>query len=467
MIIVWHRRDLRIEDNPALYHAMERKEKILPIYIYDETVEKMGTSSKWWLKESLKSLKRVYKEKGLTLLILKGKTEDQLSKIIHKSHPIAVSWNLSYEPNLLKLDKKIQKLLALKNIETMMFDEEALCSSEEIFTKQGKVFSVYRAYWNALNKVVKTKKPLPKIQKKFLKDKTIFSSIDPEKLFPPSTIGKKSSLTKYWKPGCEHAMKQLNSFLKSGFAKYAKDRDHPAIEGTSQLSAYIHFGEISIREIWGSIKKKPASVHKTAFLEELAWREFAYYLLYHYPKMGRENWDKKFNKFSWRTNPSFLKRWKEGKTGYPIVDAGMRQLKETGWMHNRVRMIVASFLIKDGLINWKKGAEHFLEELVDADLASNSLGWQWSSGSGPNANPFFRIFHPILQSKKYDPKGQYIKKWVPELQMLPTKWIHTPWEAPLDVLEEAEIILDKSYPKPLIDHNKARDVALKTYKYVD
>lgn len=262
-------------------------------------------------------------------------------------------------------------------------------------------------------------------------------------------------------------MTQLNKAIdQQAISQYAQYRDFPAIEGTSRLSPYLHFGEISPWQIWGTLRHQSSlgDSGSEPFVRQLFWREFAYHSLASTPHFDSQPQKKVFDTFPWQDNPSQLRAWQQGKTGYPIVDAGMRELWSTGWMHNRVRMIVGSFLVKDLLIPWQSGAAWFWDTLVDANLANNSLGWQWIAGCGPDAAPYFRIFNPLLQSEKFDPEGVYLRQWLPELRALPTPWIHKPFEAPTLVLQQAGITLGKDYPKPLVNHSIARQEALSAYK---
>jgi deoxyribodipyrimidine photo-lyase len=273
-----------------------------------------------------------------------------------------------------------------------------------------------------------------------------------------------------WKPGFEGAQAQLKRFLSGGLSNYGEDRNRPDLASTSRLSPHLHFGEISPRQIWRAVGGQPADHNSpqpasklSQFHAELGWREFAHHLLYHFPNTPSEPLRAAFKEFPWRKNGAFLKAWQEGRTGYPIVDAGMRELWATGWMHNRARMIVASFLVKDLLLPWTEGARWFWDTLVDADLAQNTLGWQWAAGCGADAAPYFRVFNPVSQGEKFDPLGGYVRHWCPELAKLPNKWLHRPWQAPQEILERANLQMGRHYPKPLVSHAIAREIALEAF----
>jgi deoxyribodipyrimidine photo-lyase len=272
-------------------------------------------------------------------------------------------------------------------------------------------------------------------------------------------------------PGEKGAVAMLARFLDEGIAGYPENRDRPDLPGTSRLSPHLHFGEISSRQVWHAVTARTVSDPSRgvergaqAFLRQLGWREFAHHLLHHFPETPEQPLREEFAAFPWRYDGKALSAWQRGETGYPIVDAGMRELLGTGWMHNRVRMIVASFLVKDLLLPWQEGAKWFLGTLFDADLANNTLGWQWVAGCGADAAPFFRVFNPMGQGRRYDPQGDYVRKWVPELADLPSKWIQCPWQAPEDVLSDAGVTLGKTYPRPMIDHAAARERALKAWR---
>ncbi len=307
--------------------------------------------------------------------------------------------------------------------------------------------------------------PIPKPNKiGYLSHKERLNTIDSLNLLPNETWVE--AMMSHWKVGESMAMKRLKSFIKEDLSDYSEGRNFPAKQKISRLSPHLHWGEISPNQIWHAVKKLSQNKNTDCFLSELGWREFSYSLLYYYPTLERDNLQKKFNSFAWRKSKKLLNAWQRGMTGYPIIDAGMRELWQTGFMHNRVRMIVASFLVKNCLIHWHEGEKWFWDCLVDADLASNNANWQWVAGCGADAAPFFRIFNPITQGKKFDPKGDYTRKYVPELSTLPDKYLHAPWEAPTEVLQDADIKIGKTYPKPIVDLALSREKALAAYKAI-
>jgi deoxyribodipyrimidine photo-lyase len=463
--IVWFKKDLRITDNPALSQAI-KKGKIIPIYIFDESGAgdfKMGKSSIWWLHQSLKSLSKSLEG---DLQIFKGNSQKILQEVIQKTDATGVYWNICYEPWLLERDKKIEKSLKEQNVEVQTFNATLLWHPQEIVKKDGTPYKVFTPFFkNGCLKIDPPREIISKTKNMDLLNKKIGIKIDDLDLFDKKTDEK---LSKYWQPGEEYAMKRLKYFIKHGLEDYKRGRDFPALEVTSRLSPHLQFGEISPNQMWYLAKdlgyELATKDNVQTFLKEICWREFAYNVLYFKPDMPRENLDKKFNKVPWGYDKKDLQAWTEGQTGYPIIDAAMRELFQTGFMHNRMRMVVASFLVKNLMIHWHKGEDWFWDLLVDADLASNSFNWQWVAGCGYDAAPYFRIFNPVLQAKKFDSKAEYIKKWVPELSKLPLKYIFEPYKAPSSILQEAGIYLGKHYPKPIIDIKKTSKLALETFK---
>ena len=463
--IHWFRQDLRITDNPSLETAAEF-DAVLPIYILDDENSqefKMGSASRWWLHNSLQSLNESLDGK---LSIYSQNPKIVIQELLEKYEVKAVFWNRCYEPWRIDRDIDIKAYLDDKNIENKSFNSHLLWEPWEISKDDGTPYRVFTPYYKkgCLNAEE------PRLPSKNLKIDTIFydqdcEQIDTLDLLP--RINWYSQIQEAWKPGEEGAQKRLDQFLEEGLLDYKEGRNFPFKENVSRLSPHLHFGEISPNEVWYQAKTKESvsGIQKSLehFLSELGWREFSYYLLYHFPSLPKQNFQAKFNKFPWIKNESFLESWQKGETGYPIVDAGMRELWQTGYMHNRLRMVVGSFLVKNLLIDWREGEDWFWDCLVDADLASNSAGWQWVAGSGADAAPYFRIFNPVTQGLKFDPEGEYTKKYVPELKLLPNKFLFSPWEAPKEILEKAGIELGKDYPEPIVDLKYSRELALEAF----
>ena len=463
--IHWFRQDLRITDNPSLETAAEF-DAVLPIYILDDENSqefKMGSASRWWLHNSLQSLNESLDGK---LSIYSQNPKIVIQELLEKYEVKAVFWNRCYEPWRIDRDIDIKAYLDDKNIENKSFNSHLLWEPWEISKDDGTPYRVFTPYYKkgCLNAEE------PRLPSKNLKIDTIFydqdcEQIDTLDLLP--RINWYSQIQEAWKPGEEGAQKRLDQFLEQGLLDYKEGRNFPFKENVSRLSPHLHFGEISPNEVWYQAKTKESvsGIQKSLehFLSELGWREFSYYLLYHFPSLPKQNFQPKFNKFPWIKNESFLESWQKGETGYPIVDAGMRELWQTGYMHNRLRMVVGSFLVKNLLIDWREGEDWFWDCLVDADLASNSAGWQWVAGSGADAAPYFRIFNPVTQGLKFDPEGEYTKKYVPELKLLPNKFLFSPWEAPKEILEKAGIELGKDYPEPIVDLKYSRELALEAF----
>lgn len=473
--VVWFRQDLRLDDHPALTAAVERNEPVIPVYIWSPEEEGKwppGATSRWWLRRSLTELDRQLRSKGSRLIIRSGEALTELLSLIEETDAAAVFWTRRYEPASIQRDSKIKSELKDRNCVAHSFNGQLLFEPWEMQTKEGRPYQVFTAFWNACLTKGALDDPLP-IPPDIPSLKKWPKSLDVSELELDPTLPWDVGLKSTWEPGSESAHAHFKHFLKSGSADYQTARDQPSVRGTSRLSPHLHFGEISPRTVWHltreAIRKLPVrrdTSGEETFLKEIGWREFAHHLLFHFPKTPSEPLRADFAKFPWTKNAKHLKAWQRGQTGYPIVDAGMRELWTTGWMHNRVRMIVASFLIKDLLISWNEGAKWFWDTLVDADLANNTLGWQWSAGCGADAAPYFRIFNPVLQSQKFDPEGAYLRKWVPEIKDLPTKWIHSPWTAPDAVLSDYEVELGSTYPNPIVDHNEARKEALEALKKI-
>ena len=464
--IHWFRRDLRLDDNPSLQFAAQNG-AVTPIFILDtvNNTQKefnLGEASAWWLHHSLKSLNESLDKK---INFFKGDPLEIIENIINDYDVESFSWNRCYSPWEIKRDTKIKSFLKDKDINVKTFNSSLLWEPWEILKDDDTPYKVFSPFYRkgCLKKhagprqVVESKQNLePNNQK--ISDK----SIDELELLAKFPWHDK--LIEHWNVGENAAMEKYMNFSKEGLNGYKDGRNFPSYPNVSVLSPHLHFGEISPHQIWYHDKTKSAPDRDVLhFHSELGWREFSYYLIYHFPDMCTDNLNKKFDKFPWGQNDDFLKAWQEGKTGYPIVDAGMRQLWQTGYMHNRVRMIVASFLVKNLLIDWRKGLEWFNDCLCDADLANNTASWQWTAGSGADAAPYFRIFNPILQGKKFDPDGDYTKHFVPELKNFPSKYLFAPWEAEEEVFTEAGIDYGKDYPMPIVSIEESRDIALKAY----
>lgn len=469
--IVWFRQDLRLADNPALWHAAEEHEQLLLVYIRDDSSSfAMGGAQRWWLYHSLTSLQQsLQKEHDAQLVLREGNPLTILQELVQQQGIDAIYWNRRYEPESIEQDKQIKSHFTQSGLEVKSYNSALLTEPWTILNKSGQFFKVFTPYWRATQQAMSVRElyPIPSI--------TSLASVDSDALKNWSLLPTQPNWAKdfeeAWSVGEEGAQQRLEDFIEAGLSGYDHDRDRPAIKGTSRLSPHLHFGEISPWQIWHGVKQVSSTQQTLAkdmerYLAELGWREFSYYLLYHFPQLPQQNFRPEFDEFSWVQDDEALEAWQQGMTGYPIVDAGMRELWHTGYMHNRVRMIVASFLTKDLLIHWQQGAEWFWDTLVDADLASNSASWQWVAGCGADAAPYFRIFNPVLQGEKFDPQGHYVRQWVPELAAMPNKYLHQPWNAPGDVLASAKVALGEDYPKPIVDHKEARELALAHYQRI-
>ena len=470
--IVWFRHDLRLEDNPAFEAAAEQKGPVIPVFIWSPGEEgdwKPGEAANWWLHHSLANLNAELQEMGLHLIIREGESLPVLQQLIRETDAASIFWNRRYEPAIVARDAVVKSALHEMDIYVESFNASLLFEPWEIENQQKKPFKVFTPFWNHYLEIMLPPVPEPK-PKQVLAPAKWPISVPLKKLELEPFVDWTGGLQETWTPGAKAAKKRLQHLLDTILLNYSSYRDCPGIFGTSHLSPYLHFGDIGPRQIWYAVQdrihgeKNKDIVHNAwAFLRQLVWREFAFHLLFHFPNTTDQPLREEFESFPWKADPHHLKAWQKGQTGYPAVDAGMRELWHCGWMHNRIRMVVASFLVKDLLIPWQQGAKWFWDTLVDADLANNTLGWQWTAGCGADAAPYFRIFNPTLQGEKFDPDGVYVRKWVPELAKLPNKWIHHPWQAPIQILHEAGVELGKTYPYPIVDHAHARDHALQGY----
>ncbi|MBM7647645.1 deoxyribodipyrimidine photo-lyase [Bacillus ectoiniformans] len=451
--------DLRLHDNPALYTACQNG-AILPVFIIDNEDRKLSASAKnWWLHHALLSFQEKLASLKAKLHIRMGDTETILTDIVEETGCTEIFWNRTYEPAVYEKDLKMAKRLDADGMHIQTFEGRLLHSPWVNRKPDGTPYKVFSAFYRAYQKV-EVPAPLPSISEiQTVKIDTPSLTAEQLDLLPVHPWAEK--LDKYWHISEEAAIKKLEAFANKKLIHYKERSDFPAKEFHSSLSPYIASGLLSVRTIYHYLVAH--DIYAEAFVRQLVWRDFSWHLLFHYPEAAEQPWNNKFESFAWNNDIDLLQQWKEGKTGYPIVDAGMRELWETGFMHNRVRMITASFLTKHLLIHWRNGAEWFMDTLVDADLANNQMSWQWVAGSGADAAPYFRIFNPTLQSKKFDEEGVYLKKWLPELRQLPNRYIHEPHKATSAVLEESQVKLGVDYPHPIVDHKSARERALAAY----
>ncbi|MDB5566994.1 MAG: deoxyribodipyrimidine photolyase [Tardiphaga sp.] len=473
--IVWFRDDLRLSDHPALHTTSKSGAPVICLYVFDEQsaalqppqARPMGGAARWWLAQSLRSLEASLHAIGGTLVLRKGAAADVIAALAREVDATHVCWNeIAQAPHLAVADDVIAALADL-NIGAHSFPGDLLVQPAAVRTKEGRGLRVFTPFWKRILAVGDPAKPLPspeilKPGPKVLSDRLADWNFEPT---PPDWAG---GLRETWTPGEAAAQKRLKQFLKSGVAGYSGDRDRPDREGTSKLSPHLRFGEISPRQVWHAARFAAAEHPRLAgdvgkFLSEVGWREFCRHLLFDVPDLAERNLQSSFDAFPWRTDRKALRAWQRGQTGYPLVDAGMRELWHTGAMHNRVRMVVASFLVKHLLIDWREGEKWFWDTLVDADAGSNPANWQWVAGSGADAAPYFRVFNPILQGEKFDPDGFYVRRWVPELKDMPSRLIHQPWNASPLELGSAGVTLGESYPAPIIEHKVGRERALKAY----
>jgi deoxyribodipyrimidine photo-lyase len=463
--IVWFRNDLRLEDNPALPAAWDRP--IIPVFIWsaeEEGTWAPGAASRWWLHHSLLALSEELEALRSRLVILHGPALENLLSVARQTGADAVFWNRRYEPAIIQRDATVREGLRQAGLTAESFNGSLLFEPGEIKNQQGQPYQVYTTFWKACRARASPSQPSPAPEQLIEPERRV-KSLPLESLSLLPRLDWAGGIRAAWTPGSKGANQELERFLREGRDEYSKHRDRPDRPGTSRLSPHLHFGEISPRTVWHRVQENvPPRVHVETYLKELCWREFAHHLLFHFPQTPDQPLRQQFVSFPWKSDESSLRAWQRGQTGYPLVDAGMRQLWSMGWMHNRVRMVVASFLVKDLLVPWQQGARWFWDTLVDADLANNSLNWQWVAGCGADAAPFFRIFNPVRQSEKFDPEGVYIHEWLPELRGLPPPWVHKPWEAPVEVLRSAGVELGRTYPAPLIDHARARDRALIAFR---
>ena len=470
-VVVWFRRDLRIHDNPALAAAASRGRPVIPLFVLDEErsgVRALGGASRWWLHASLRSLAEDLAGLGLSLCLRQGPASDVLREVAAQTGAGRVVWNRCYEPASVARDTKVETTIRATGVATQSYPGSLLSEPGEILTGQGTPYKVFTSFWKRLREYYRVPPPHP-APKRLAPGPAIESDRLDDWGLQPTAPDWAGGLRETWEVGESAARRRLADFMADRVERYGLDRDRPDLEGSSRLSPHLHWGEIGPHQVWRVAAPlieadTPGESGPEALLRELAWRDFSHHLLSESPHMETDNWRPAFDRFPWREDPPALAAWQEGRTGYPIVDAGMRELWHTGWMHNRVRMIAASFLTKDLLVHWRHGERWFWDTLVDADLANNVANWQWVAGSGADAQPFFRIFNPVRQAEKFDPDGAYVRRWVPEIARLPDRWLHQPWQAPPAVLSDAGIELGRDYPPSIVDHAAARERALQAYE---
>jgi len=474
-IIVWFTQDLRLADNACLHSAVSSGHPIIPVYILDDETPgtfAAGGASRWWLHRSLASLASSFETLGGELIIRRGETGAILSQLVEQTNAKAIYFSRGYAPWSGELEAKIAAACDSAGADCKRFSGFLLHEPEAIRTGSDGPYKVYTPFSRKClsRDIQRVPKPAP-VKIKFYREKVAGGSLGDLDLYraKPDWAAR---FPERWSPGETGAQEKLTSFLEHGVAEYNQARDLPAVPGTSRLSPHLHFGEISPLQCWTATRHAAATAHHSidrgshTFEKELLWREFSYHLLHHWPTLPTDPFKPEFSGFPWLNDTEQLQCWKKGLTGYPIVDAGMRELWATGWMHNRVRMIAASFLVKNLRVAWQRGEQWFRDTLVDADIGANSASWQWVAGCGADAAPYFRIFNPVLQGEKFDKQGTYVREWVPEMHAMPAKFVHKPWMAPAEVLVGAGVELGNTYPRPIVDLGQTRDAALAAYRTI-
>ncbi|BDV35152.1 cryptochrome/photolyase family protein [Methylocystis iwaonis] len=462
--IVWFRNDLRLDDNPALMAARSGA-PLVALYVLDDDSAgawRMGGASRWWLHHSLSSLAADLARLGVPLILRRGRAELAIEAVVAETGAGAVYWNRVYDPRAMRRDSEIKANLRGCGLTVESFNGSLLFEPAHMRNRQGETFKVFSPFWRACLAAGGPPAPLPAPTKLNAAPAPASDRLDDWGLLPKEPDWARG-LRDAWKPGEASARARLSDFAKIRVLDYKNARDCIAGQGASRLSPHLHFVEISPRRVWAEIIQS-AGEAGLPYLRELGWREFFHHLLVTNPEMPERALDRRFDGFPWRDDPSALEAWRRGRTGYPLVDAAMRELWLTGFMHNRARMVAASFLVKHLLLPWQEGARWFWDTLVDADLANNSGNWQWVAGCGADAAPYFRVFNPVLQGEKFDPDGAYVRRFVPELAGLESRWIHRPWEAPAHVLAAAGVTLGETYPFPIVDHAAARARALAAFE---
>ena len=465
--LVWFRRDLRLTDNPALSAALASADTVVPVYVHAPAEEgdwAPGAASRWWLHRSLAALADSLRELGSPLVIRRGPTAEALTQLAAETGASTVHHGALYEPLIAGRDAAVAESLTGQGLHVEAHDGHLLFPPGSVLTGAGTPFKVFTPFWRACQPRLDELAPPAAAPRKLRRLARDLGSLALDDLGLQPRVAWDDGLRAAWQPGESGALSALEQFAGDAIRDYSTGRDRPDLAGTSRLSPHLHFGELSPRQALVAIRSQARSAGAAAWLREVGWREFAHHLLHHFPNTPDAPLDERFAKLAWREDAAQLAAWQQGRTGYPIVDAGLRELWHTGWMHNRVRMIVASLLTKNLFMHWRVGARWFWDTLVDADLANNTLGWQWVAGCGADASPYYRIFNPVLQAKKFDVGRAYIRRWVPELAVLPDRWIHRPWEAPAHVLAAAGVELGRDYPIPIVELGQSRADALERFE---
>ncbi|MCU0759611.1 MAG: DNA photolyase family protein [Steroidobacteraceae bacterium] len=467
--LLWIRQDLRLSDQPALAAAIARGGAVLPVFVWapeEEEPWSPGAASRWWLHHSLARLAADLEARGSQLVLRRAAPSGDgagslgmLRALLRETGAGAVYWNRRYEPAVVARDKAIKQALRESGIEAESFNAALLAEPWDVRNQSGRPFQVFTPFWKYVKASIDPPRPLP-APARVPAPATWPDSLPLEALGLLPRIRWDAGLAASWEPGERGAARQLARFLEGPVRDYGERRNLPGVAGTARLSPHLHFGEVSPRQVWHAAE----AWRDGQFVTEVGWREFAHHLLYHFPHTPDEPLRPEFRRFPWDGERAHLGPWQRGRTGVPMVDAGMRELWHSGWMHNRVRMVVASFLVKNLRLPWQDGARWFWDTLVDADLASNTLGWQWTAGCGADAAPYFRVFNPVSQGSKFDADGEYVRRWIPELAKLPAAAIHAPWEADAATLAAAGVALPRSYPRPLVDLRASREAALDAYQ---
>ena len=469
-VIYWFRQDLRLADLPGLVKAASRGSPVVPVYVLDDAAPgewAPGPASRWWLHHSLKSLAESIRQRGGSLTFRVGCAAKRLVEVAAETGARGIYCSRAFEPWAAKQERDVQRRAKRAGLAFERFAGTLLFDPEQVRTQSGAFYQVFTPFWKASRQQPEQQPPQPAPQHVRWQAAGGLA-LDDLRLTakPPPPAMHWHSL---WQPGEAGAAAALRRFLDHSLAGYQQGRELPGQAGTSQLSPHLHFGELSPRQLWQAINTHclgdaALAVDRDRFLAQLGWREFSHHLLHHFPELPNTPFNNAYRHFPWMENTAALAAWREGRTGYPLVDAGLRELNQTGHMHNRVRMVTASFLTKHLLQPWQAGERWFWDALVDANLANNAASWQWVAGSGADAAPYFRIFNPTLQGQRFDPQGQYVRRWLPELSALPNRHLHCPAKAPEAVLKAAGVRLGATYPRPIVDHRQARSAALAAYR---